>query len=72
MEDAQCLSRITARARHHQEGVGRQMGEGTGTRGRQQQGVRDRSYLRQHRLCQQVGVRSATRPVLSGSMERLP
>ena len=70
VEDPQCFSRITAGAGHHKEGAGGRTGNGTG--GRRQQGVQGRGYSGQRHLRQQVGIRSATRPVLSGGMEGLP
>ena len=70
MEDLQGFSRITAGGGHHHEGAGRQTGDRT--RGRRQQGLQTRGHLGQRRLLQQVEVRSATRPVLSGSIEELP
>ena len=69
VEDAQCLSCVTARAKHHQEGACGQTGDGTRIRGWREQVVQGRGYFGQRRLCQQVGVRSATRPILPSSVE---
>ena len=70
VEDSQCLSHGTAEAVHHQKKAVGQTGDGI--EGRWQQAIQDKGYLGQRHLRQQVGVRSATRLVLSGSMKKLP
>ena len=72
VENLQYFPYVTTRTRQHQKGAGRQKRNKIEFWSCQKQRVQDGSNLEQRCLCQQVGVKLATRPLLSSSVKELP